>query len=1234
MKVIRTPVTLKVLLFASLLAITQNAAATIRYVKAGATGTGASWSDASGDLYGMINASQFGDEVWVAEGTYQPPSGQEFVMRADVKIYGGFAGTETTLLQRDLSLHTSKLTRGTTGVVIRNNYNGLSSTALLDGFYITNATQSAVVNISSSPAFANCIFAGNQNFVVGGFMNSFGSRGGAVLNDQYSAPSFTGCAFNNNSAVYGGALFNRNSASPTLINCTFINNSASDRGGCIYSEMSGSPVLNTCTFTGNTANSGAGMYSESSSARLTGCTFTNNNATTNGGGIYSSLSSCILTNCTFKGNAAPNGGGLYNYFSSFRLVNCLLSGNYASYLGGGMYNMANTSSISFTNCTISGNAASNGGGGMWNQASSNITIRNSIIYNNNSGVLYNGYTPTISYSLVQDLTATSNGNISGAIDPLFVNPVSPGKNTGGDYRLQTCSPVVNKGSNSYYAVGQSPDLSAITTDLDGNPRFYNGGTVDMGAYERTGEPVITVDAGGIVYVKPGATGTGESWSCATGNLQAAINTASSGNQVWVAGGTYIPNRRADATGVITTGDRNNAFVLKTDVKIYGGFAGTESSLSDRNLSLTANASILSGDLNGDDNGFTNNSENAYHVVVSAGNMGAALLDGFTIQGGNCDGGIAILINGESVGTNSGGGIQCTNSSPILNNLVIKGNAGRYGAGLALSASSPIITNSFIAGNAGFYGGGIIASNCGASITNVIISGNTAVEQGGGMYNEWSVAPALTNVTIAGNTANYASGAMYNNLAAPLQLRNCIVYGNNSGINNNSGTPAIQYSLVQGETSTANGNIDGSLDPVFVNQPTAGLNTGGNYRLQGCSPAINSGNSAFYNTGQTPDLSAITTDLNNTARAQGFSIDMGVYEFTGNPGGADLLAITGDAATKTISGSTTFTASSSACHLITTLQPTGGRFDNPLAGSVSTKVWVESSQPATYVKRHYEVNPAMYAHDAMGITTLYFTQAEFDAYNAVNTVKLPTSPGDISGKANLVIRQYAGYSILGTGQPNTYFSSSSTIIDPNNTDIIWNASASRWEVSFVFNGYSGFFVTSQLNALPLTLLNFNGRPYSGYNQLQWKTADETNTKEFILERSTDASTFTAIATIAAAGAGNNSYSFKDPISFSGKLYYRLKMVDVDGKYTYSAIVTMTNTGNNGASLYPNPVNDVAYLQTGNDLLQSKASVYHANGQFVQTIIITTTTQVIPMQQLTSGIYIIKLDNGIAMKFIKQ
>ena len=77
---------------------------------------------------------------------------------------------------------------------------------------------------------------------------------------------------------------------------------------------------------------------------------------------------------------------------------------------------------------------------------------------------------------------------------------------------------------------------------------------------------------------------------------------------------------------------------------------------------------MTGDLNGDDVGFSHNSENVYHVVIGANN---AILDGFTIQAGNANG---IYPN------NSGGGIYNYASSPILSNLIIQHNSAYYQGG--------------------------------------------------------------------------------------------------------------------------------------------------------------------------------------------------------------------------------------------------------------------------------------------------------------------------------------------------------------------------------------------------------------------------------------------------------------------------------------------------------------------------------------------------------------------------
>jgi len=131
-----------------------------------------------------------------------------------------------------------------------------------------------------------------------------------------------------------------------------------------------------------------------------------------------------------------------------------------------------------------------------------------------------------------------------------------------------------------------------------------------------------VNAQIFVDVDVAPNGNGSSWTNAYNNLQDAIDVAPLNGVIWVAAGTYLPTE--DHTGNTSlTDNRNKNFHLGTDMKIYGGFAGTETQLSARNAAI--NSTILSGDFSNDDIvtgggsalSFSNNTENAYHVIITA-----------------------------------------------------------------------------------------------------------------------------------------------------------------------------------------------------------------------------------------------------------------------------------------------------------------------------------------------------------------------------------------------------------------------------------------------------------------------------------------------------------------------------------------------------------------------------------------------------------------------------------------
>ncbi|MFD1629850.1 beta strand repeat-containing protein [Pseudopedobacter beijingensis] len=807
--------------------------------------SGNSWANATNDLQMAINATGV-QQVWVAGGTYKPKYRADdmsdanandrdnaFVLKKDVQLYGGFAGTETALTDRNLKLSTNaSILSGDLGAATDNTDNayhvvisaGAVGTAELNGFTLT-----------------------------GGNANNSSDYEGITVNSQ-NIPRNT-----------GGGIYN------------------------IYS----SPVLTHVSISGNSGNSGGGIYNSYSFLVLTHVSISSNSGNS-GGGIYNSYSFPVLTHVSINQNTASgSGGGINNEYSNPVLTNVSISSNSAHLAGGGIAN--HSSSPVLTNVSISGNTANigagAGGGAMHNNDDdSKPQIRNSIIYDNNTGITGRG-TPVISYSLVQGSTDTNNGNIAGSTDPQFVNAAN------GDYSLKSTSPLINKGDNTYFATGKTPDLSAITTDLAGNARIQKG-KIDLGAYESSYSTSLTPAANNVIYVTETGNGdfTGNSWANATDDLQMAIN-ATNVQQVWVAGGTYKPMYRADNMSDANANDRNNAFVLKKDVQVYGGFAGTETELTDRDLTLSTHTSILSGDFNGDDAGFTNNEENAYHVVISAGDVGTAELNGFTLTGGNANyNGISITVNSQYIYRNIGGGIfNSESSSPVLSNLTINQNtADYYGGGIYNGeSSSPVLSNVTISQNTATYGGGIYNSPDSFPIlSNITISANRAIDIGGGIYNGRLSSPVLTNVSISANTADGDGGGIYNSSSSPVltnvsisanratyggsgmynegtnsnpQIRNSIIYGNdNTGIDGAGAD--IFYSLVQGLTDTNNGNMDGSTDPDFVDAAN------GDFSLKASSPAINAGSNALY-----IGLDANTKDLAGKARLIGTNIDMGAYE---------------------------------------------------------------------------------------------------------------------------------------------------------------------------------------------------------------------------------------------------------------------------------------------------------------------------------------------------------------------
>lgn len=457
----------------------------------------------------------------------------------------------------------------------------------------------------------------------------------------------------------------------------------------------------------------------------------------------------------------------------------------------------------------------------------------------------------------------------------------------------------------------------VTASVERNATSYIDATVASGPYQymvsacnvvgcsrasRSLVAIVSTPPRNVLMVNHAAAGAnnGTSWADAYTDLQAALAAATSGQEIWVAAGTYRPS---------ATGDATVSFALEDGVEVYGGFAGVEGARAQRDW--RRNVTVLTGDLTAD----FNNS----HNVVRGNDIGAtAVLDGFTITGG-------VPVDLAEIG----GGIFLTSASPTLTNLTISGNQGT--AIFNSHYSSPLMTNMTISDNFGSLGGGIFNNEYSSPmLIDVKISGNRGT-WGGGMYNGYASSPTLINVTISNNYTqsvanglhlggggmynngastptlinvkilyNYAlngrGGGMHNTESSVPRLINVTIRGNegsgiwNTGsaapvisnsiiwqnggdpagsqeVENDNGSATIDHSIVRGGY-TGTGNLN--QDPLFTytvgsRDPDAWDVT----PLPG-SPAIDAGDNAVVPTG-------VTTDLAGSARIVNGTVDMGAYE---------------------------------------------------------------------------------------------------------------------------------------------------------------------------------------------------------------------------------------------------------------------------------------------------------------------------------------------------------------------
>ncbi len=552
------------------------------------------------------------------------------------------------------------------------------------------------------------------------------------------------------------------------------------------------------------------------------------NSVSYGGGVYSLGASPMLANDSITGNSASYGAGIW-CDSSATIANSTITGNHASESGGGIY--CDSESVTVANNTIVGNVARSGGGVQCSGGPA--AIANTIIAFNSSGIFASGSTDSLLYNCVYgnsaynycpaiaDPTGT-NGNISA--DPVLAYPSYV------DVHIQPDSPCVDAGDDALVL----PDWA----DMDAQARII-GSHVDIGADESDG---TAWPSGSRVIVRVRTGGNddndGATWDLAKRTVQAGIDVAArSGGQVWVAAGTYAEN-----------------ILIPTDVAVYGGFAGTEADVSERDWRL--NHTVLDGH------------EAGSVVAVASSASQETRIDGFTIRNG-----IAPV----------GAGVCCSlySAPTVANNIIEENTALTNGGGIYCDTwSSPTVAGNIIRSNstsAGIsYGAGIYCNCSAARVMNNTITANCASGSssgGGGMYLEYSASPAIiTNNTITGNSA-VRGGGIFCYGGSPT-IANTIVACNSSGICGVGGSPSLRYNCVYGNASY---DYLGLTDPTGSDgnisaEPRLAGPAYGNNHIQLDSPCVDAGDDGIVQAGW--------SDVDGQMRISGDHVDIGADESDG------------------------------------------------------------------------------------------------------------------------------------------------------------------------------------------------------------------------------------------------------------------------------------------------------------------------------------------------------------------
>ena len=672
----------------------------IIYVNQNATGggdNGTSWSNAFLTLQEGLAAAAATpgeDQIWVAQGTYSPPSGSTYVIPNGVAIFGGFAGTETSLAARPLN-GTTTLDGGSGISNIMSITGGVD--AILDGFVFTNPTGSSSAGITASLAdllIFNSTFSSLQS------MNN-----GSAINDFVSSLTIRSSIFQQNTSTISGGAINAQNSTVNIGYSTFTGNTSSGSlGGAInlYDNYDSTSLIFNSSFSGNSAVGGGAIeVAGQSGAFAPGIT---------------------IQNSSFSGNSANYGGALrFENVASMTLSNDQFTSNTETGGGGGAISSFNNGSVLIDQSTFTDNSGPSDGGAIASVQDGTFTVQNSTFSGNSSnhgGAVWTQYDNTI-FSNDYFISNSDTGGNGGAIGSLYNQSVLINQSTFTD----------NYGTGG----------GAITTDTDNsiiikNSNFSGNNVQGYGGAikEIEGQSSLTIT---------NSTFNGDSASLGGGGIYAIgfVNTDTGDSDV-----EFLHINNTSFTNETTQGNGGAIEVSYNELSISGGtFSGDQAVnggaiYENNNYLMSIEGATFTGNSASNNGGAIDALNNTVVINVYGGVSGNAFL--YTID--TIVTPVSILNDTFTYNYSGvyGGAVYSQNNVLTLSGnsfgLVNQGNWSWIGGAVAsFDDQSVTVTDNSFTDNTGYFVGGamLIQGTSSAVLSQNTFTGNTGGSWGGAIF---------------------------------------------------------------------------------------------------------------------------------------------------------------------------------------------------------------------------------------------------------------------------------------------------------------------------------------------------------------------------------------------------------------------------------------------------------------------------------------------------------------------